>query len=98
MSGIFCPALCTEGARDRKQFVESLPIVQDPLWQAAKTVGEETPKNLGREALRAGTNIVHDIAQNPNTVPTDIVGNHVSESTQNIVRKLRGVRDLIIEY
>jgi hypothetical protein len=60
------------------------------MWQAAKTVGVESLKILGREALRAGTNIVHDIAQNPQTDPTDIVGKHASESTQNIVRKLWG--------
>jgi uncharacterized protein with beta-barrel porin domain len=53
-------------------------------------VGVETLKSVGREALRAGTNIVHDIAQTPQTDPADIVGRHVSESTQNIVHKLRG--------
>jgi hypothetical protein len=60
------------------------------VWQAAKTVSVESLKTLGREALRAGTNIVHDIAQNPQTDPSVIVRRHVSESTQNIVRKLRG--------
>jgi hypothetical protein len=53
-------------------------------------VGNESLKAFGREAVRAGTNIVNDIAQNPQTDPKDIVGRHVSESTQNIVRKLKG--------
>jgi hypothetical protein len=39
------------------------------MWQATKTVGVESLKILGLEALRAGTNIVHDIAQNPQTAP-----------------------------
>jgi hypothetical protein len=59
------------------------------VWQAAKTVDVESLKTLGREALRAGTNIVHDIAQNPQSDPADIVGRHVSECTHNILRILR---------
>jgi len=60
------------------------------LWSGAKSIGKETLKALGREALRTGTNIIRDIAENPPTQTTDIISKHVSDSTQNIINKLRG--------
>jgi len=60
------------------------------LWSGAKSIGKETLKALGREALRTGTNIIRDIAENPPTQTTDIISKHVSGSTQNIINKLRG--------
>jgi hypothetical protein len=64
--------------------------IRPHFWRAAKTFGVEFLKTLGREPLRVGTNIVHDIAQNPQTESTDFVSRHVSEFTHNIVRRLRG--------
>ena len=60
------------------------------LWSGAKSIGKETLKALGREALRTGTNIIRDIAENPPSQTTDIISKHVSGSTQNIINKLRG--------
>ena len=60
------------------------------LWSGAKSIGKETLKALGREAIRTGTNIIRDIAENPPTQTTDIISKHVSDSTQNIINKLRG--------
>ena len=60
------------------------------LWSGAKSIGKETLKALGREALCTGTNIIRDIAENPPTQTTDIISKHVSDSTQNIIHKLRG--------
>ena len=59
------------------------------LWSGAKSIGKETLKALGREALRTGTNIIRDIAENPPTQTTDIISKHVTDSTQNII-KLHG--------
>jgi len=33
------------------------------LWIGAKSIGKQTLKALGREALRTGTNIIRDIAK-----------------------------------
>jgi len=60
------------------------------LWSSAKSVGKETLKALGREALRTGTNIIKDVAENPPTQTTDIISRHVADSTQNTIKKLRG--------
>jgi hypothetical protein len=60
------------------------------LWSGAKSMGKEALKALGREALRTGTNIIKDIAENPPTQTTDIISRHVAGSTQNIINKLRG--------
>jgi hypothetical protein len=60
------------------------------LWSGAKTVGRHTFKALGSEALRTGGKILQDIAENPQVSSHDIISKHVSESTQHIVKKLRG--------
>jgi len=60
------------------------------LWSGAKSIGKETLKALGREALRTGTNIIRDIAENPPAQTTDIISKHVTDSTQNIINTLRG--------
>jgi len=52
------------------------------LWSGAKSIGKETLKALGREALRTGTNIIRDIAENPPTQTTDIISKHVSDYTE----------------
>jgi hypothetical protein len=54
------------------------------LWRGARVVG--------REALRTGGKILTDIAENqsPNVSTRHIVSKHVNESTQNLIRKLRG--------
>jgi len=50
------------------------------LWSSAKS--------LGREALRTGGKIMTDIADNPSQTG-DILSKDVSESKQNIIKKLR---------
>jgi hypothetical protein len=61
------------------------------LWSGAKTMGKETLKALGREALRTGGKILTDIAEKtPQTETRDIISKHVTDSTQNIIKKLRG--------
>jgi hypothetical protein len=47
------------------------------LWSGAKSIGKETLKALGREALRTGTNIIRDIAENHPAQTTDIISKHV---------------------
>ena len=51
----------------RGQFRTLRPI----LWSGAKSIGKETLKALEREALRTGTNIIRDIAENPPAQTTD---------------------------
>jgi hypothetical protein len=46
-------------------------------------------KAVGQEALRAGGNILTDIAENKSPA-RDILSRHVTASTQNLVQKLRG--------
>jgi hypothetical protein len=53
-------------------------------------MGTETLRTLGREALRTGGKILTDIAENPQAGTRDIISKHVSNSTQNIINKLRG--------
>jgi len=55
--------------------------VRPVLWSSAKS--------LGREALPTGRKIMTDIADNPSQTG-DILSKHVSESTQNIIKKLLG--------
>jgi hypothetical protein len=49
-------------------------------------------KAVGREALRSGGNILTDIAEkkSPDVSTRDIVSKHVTESSQNLISKLRG--------
>jgi len=61
------------------------------LWRTVRPVLWSGAKSLGREALRTGGMIMTDIADNPaQTGVRDIVSKHVSESTQNIIKKLSG--------
>jgi len=55
--------------------------VRPVLWSSAKSVG--------REALRTGAKVMTDIAANPGQIE-DILSEHVMETTQNIIKKLRG--------
>jgi transposase-like protein len=52
-------------------------------------MGKEKLKALGREALRTGGKFLTDIAETPQAAIRDINSKHVSDSTQNIVKKLR---------
>jgi hypothetical protein len=65
-------------------------MVRHVLGSGAKTIVRQTFKALGREALRTGGKTLQDIAENPKVSSHDIISKHVSESTQNIVKKLRG--------
>jgi len=60
------------------------------VWSGAKSMGKETLRALGREALRTGGKILADIAENPQARTQDMVSKHVTDSTQNIIKKLRG--------
>jgi hypothetical protein len=60
------------------------------LWNSAKSIGKESLKALGREALRAGSTIIGDIATNPPEQTQDIISKHVNASTQNLINRLRG--------
>jgi hypothetical protein len=56
-------------------------FIKPMLWSAGKAVGQE--------ALRAGGNILTDMAENKSPA-RDIVSRHVTASTQNLAQKLRG--------
>jgi len=47
------------------------------FWSGAKSIGKETLKALGREAIRTGSNTIRDIAENPPTQTTDLISKHV---------------------
>ena len=55
-------------------------------------MGKETLRALGREALSTGGKILEDIAENHQAGTQDIVSKHVTDSTQNIIKKIRGRR------
>jgi hypothetical protein len=55
--------------------------VRHILWSSAKSVG--------REALRSGAKVMTDIADNCGQTG-DILSKNVTETTQNIIKKLRG--------
>jgi len=59
------------------------------LWTSAKSTGKETLKVLEREASRTAGKILTDIAENPQAETQDI-SKHVTDSTQNIIKTLRG--------
>ena len=54
-------------------------------------MGKETLRALGRKALRTGGKILKEIAENPPTETNDIISKHLTDSTRNIIKKLRGV-------
>jgi len=61
------------------------------LWRTVRPVLWSGIKYLGREAFRTGGKIITDIADNPAQIGVrDILSKHVSESTQNIIKNLRG--------
>jgi len=53
------------------------------LWSGAKSMGKETLKALGREALRTGGKILTDIAENPQAETQDIISKHVTNYTEH---------------
>jgi len=56
------------------------------VWSGAKSMGKETLRALGREALSTGGKILEDIAENHQAGTHDIVSKHVTDSTQNIIK------------
>jgi hypothetical protein len=56
------------------------------LWTGAKSMGTETLRALGREALRTGGKIQTDITENPQTGTRDIISKHVSDSAHIIIK------------
>jgi len=59
------------------------------LWRTVRPVVWRGAKSFGREALRTGGNIMTEIAANPGQTD-DILSKHATETTQNIVKNLRG--------
>jgi len=53
------------------------------LWNDDKSMGKETLKALGSQALHTGGMILTDIAENPQPETKDIISKQVSDSTQN---------------
>jgi hypothetical protein len=64
--------------------------VRPLIWSGAKSIGRETFKALGREALRTGSKIMTDIADNRQTGVQNVASKHLSETMQNVLQKLRG--------
>ena len=62
------------------------------LWTSAKAVGRETMRSIGNEAMRTGSRMLSDIADNTSTDITarDIMTKHLSALPQNILSNLRG--------
>ena len=62
------------------------------VWRVFRPILWSGIKALGRETLRKGGDILTDIARSPTDQNhKDIVSKHVTESTQNIIAKLRGI-------
>jgi len=59
------------------------------LWRSVRPVLCSCAKSLGREALRTGGNIMTEIAANRGQTG-DILSKHAPETTQNIIKNLRG--------
>jgi len=59
------------------------------LWRIVRPVLWSGAKSLAREALRTGGNFMTEIAANPGQTG-DILSKHATETTQNIIKKLRG--------
>jgi len=59
------------------------------LWRIVRPVLWSGAKFLGREAMRTSGNIMTEIAANPGRT-VDILSKHATETTQNIIKKLRG--------
>jgi len=60
------------------------------LWSGDKSMGKQTLRALVREALRTGGRILTDIAENSQAATREIVSKHVTDTTQNIIKKSRG--------
>jgi len=61
------------------------------LWRTVRPVLWSGAKSLGREAFRTGGNIMAEIATNPGQTD-NILSKHATETTQIIIKKLRGGR------
>jgi len=59
------------------------------LWRTVRPVLWSSAKYLGRKALRTGGKIMTEIADNPSQTG-HILSQHATETTQNIIKKLRG--------
>jgi len=59
------------------------------LWRTVRPILWSGAKSLERESLRLGGNIMNEIAANPGQT-SDILSKHATETTKNIIKKLRG--------
>ena len=59
------------------------------LWRTVRPVLWISAKSLGRKALRTGGKIITEIADNP-TQTGHILSQHAAETTEIIIKKLRG--------
>jgi hypothetical protein len=62
------------------------------LWRSIRPLLWSGAKNIGKETLRTGGKILTDIVENqsPDVTTRDIISKNLSESTQNLIGKLRG--------
>jgi len=59
------------------------------LWRTVQPVLWSSAKSLGRKALRTGGKIMTEIVDNPSQTG-HILSQHATETTQGIIKKLRG--------
>jgi len=81
IGSVYSVSLFVQRGHDVGSFFRGLWRTCDPYCGAASS--------LGSEALRTGGNIVTEIATNPGQTG-DILSKHATETTQNIIKKLRG--------
>jgi hypothetical protein len=60
------------------------------FFTGIKTAGKEAAIAIGREALRTGSGILTDIADNPQVEYRDIISKHVEDTFQNVGTRLMG--------
>jgi hypothetical protein len=87
---LFSTALCTQRARYRSCFGELFRNLKPLFFTGLKTAGKEAAKALGREALRTGSSILTDIADNPQAGYRDIIPKQVQYTLQNLGTGLMG--------
>jgi hypothetical protein len=62
------------------------------VWRSIRPLLWSSAKSIGKETLRTGGKILTDIVENqsPDVSTHDIITKNLSESTQNLIGKLRG--------
>jgi hypothetical protein len=71
-------------------FCSFLRIITPWVFSGIKSAGKGAAKALGREALRKGSRILTDIADNPQTGYRDIISKHVLDTFKNLSARMMG--------